>query len=449
MKRYALILCLVVALPALLCAQQKPLFAEWDFVRQNKSTATGGDFLQEGRYHATRGADAWISFESIRSSASPFLSKDSEPSCACTTVGDCWVVEMPVKELDKGALVDVVVPLQTLPNEESHRFVAEYRDGKQWRPIIPVGEDGANYATAPVKRYGQFWHSFRLEKPIKRGTIAVRLRQIDDEVERSFIARRTFHAQIICHPEVEVRDTTRVLFLGNSYTFYNTLPYIFKQMALRAGHYTDCVVSVVGGYSMEQHRVLGPTIEKVEAGGYDYAVLQEQSYELVFTDTEDDMGRMEQMGEMVAFVRQHNPKVQPVISLTWGRKTGSNTLRKNAQLLVDKYPQFFGSYEAMQSRLNEMVALQSRRFDTKVALQGAAWQIVRRERPDLVLYTNDGSHPSYTGSYLAAAVTYLTLFPEPFGADSFDGFLAPEVAAYLRSVAERVVLKGEHSVPIK
>ena len=71
---------------------------------------------------------------------------------------------------------------------------------------------------------------------------------------------------------------------------------------------------------------------------------------------------------------------------------------------------------------------------------GIAWEIVRRERPEIDLYVKDGSHPSYAGSYLAAAVGYLTLFKEPFKADT-PVLLDPEVAKYLRSVAERVVLK--------
>ena len=84
-----------------------------------------------------------------------------------------------------------------------------------------------------------------------------------------------------------------------------------------------------------------------------------------------------------------------------------------------------------------------RKIDAKIAQQGPAWQITRHERPDIELYVKDGSHPSYAGSYLAAAVSYLTIFGEPFGEDTSNGILDAEVAKYLRSVAERVVLKGE------
>lgn len=71
---------------------------------------------------------------------------------------------------------------------------------------------------------------------------------------------------------------------------------------------------------------------------------------------------------------------------------------------------------------------------------GVAWSRVRSERPDIELYAADGSHPSYAGSYLAAAVICTTLTGAPFGAAPSDGLLDPDTAAYLRRVAEQTVL---------
>jgi hypothetical protein len=44
---------------------------------------------------------------------------------------------------------------------------------------------------------------------------------------------------------------------------------------------------------------------------------------------------------------------------------------------------------------------------------------------------------------LAAAVAYLTVYKQPFAQNPYNGLLKASTAAYLRSVAERVVLKGE------
>lgn len=46
-------------------------------------------------------------------------------------------------------------------------------------------------------------------------------------------------------------------------------------------------------------------------------------------------------------------------------------------------------------------------------------------------------------AYLKACVNYLVLFGERFGADPADCGLNPDKAAYLRSVAEQIVLGNE------
>jgi hypothetical protein len=70
-----------------------------------------------------------------------------------------------------------------------------------------------------------------------------------------------------------------------------------------------------------------------------------------------------------------------------------------------------------------------------------AFDLVRKERPDINLYHTDNYHQSNEGSYLKSCVNYLMLFGEPFGDNPADCLIDKDVARFLRSVAERVVLK--------
>ena len=150
-----------------------------------------------------------------------------------------------------------------------------------------------------------------------------------------------------------------------------------------------------------------------------------------------------EMGKMVARVKEYSPKAECIIELTWGRRNGiSTTKNKKFADLVNGYPEFFKDYSSMQKVITTKATAMAQKLGTKISPVGIAWEIVRAERPEIELYTKDGSHPSYAGSYLAAAVGYLTLYNEPFKADT-PIRLKGDVARYLRSVAERVVLKGE------
>ena len=446
MKRILLLFAVAFLIPSATFAEGKVKHAEWFFAQKKKNFIAEADFLQTSRYYATTGDEAWFRFEGADKCARPTLNRNSELSYSNTREGDCWYFEMPVEELPKGSVIDLWAPFHAYPTGEGHRFVVEYRDGTKWLPLMPTSEDGANYRTAKISRAGHIWHSFRLQKPIKRGVVSVRIRQIEKWCGASYVAllsRSGVHPQMICHPAPELRDTTRILFIGNSATYCNTYPFIFKDIAMREGHYADCRMTFVGGFTMTDHLKYGPTIEAIEAGGYDYAFFQCHSYKRIFNGTEDDMGVLQPMKDIVALTRKHNPEVQPLIALAWARKYGNNHISKRDKPLIEKYPTFFSNFEAMQTRLNEVVANEAKSVGAKAACYGHAWQIVCRERPEIELYAADGAHPSYTGSYLAAAVAYLTIYGEPFGANPSDGRLDAETAAYLRSVAERVVLKGE------
>jgi hypothetical protein len=213
-----------------------------------------------------------------------------------------------------------------------------------------------------------------------------------------------------------------------------------KELAWNEGHYLDCTLYFHGGYSMKKHLADHVSRETVEVGGFEYAFLQDQSISSLRIGTSADHNVVGEMGKMVARVKKYSPNAKCIIEMTWGRKDGDNTTKSKAlQDIKTAHPEFFESYDAMQKVIIKNTTAMAQELGVGLSPVGVAWEIVRRERPDIELYVKDGSHPADAGSYLAAAVGYLTLFKEPFKADT-PIRLNPEVAKYLRSVAERVVL---------
>ncbi|MBP5155233.1 MAG: hypothetical protein J6252_01480, partial [Clostridia bacterium] len=79
-----------------------------------------------------------------------------------------------------------------------------------------------------------------------------------------------------------MRKTVRVLFIGNSYTYYNDLPSVFQTMCAEKGvtAFTDQVTA--GGYTLahfvsESNEYGIKLRELLKSNKYDYAVIQEQS----------------------------------------------------------------------------------------------------------------------------------------------------------------------------
>lgn len=426
---------LTVTLSLSLSAQSQK-HVEWGF-----STKHTAHYLEKGHYHASEGKGE-IEFVGKKATATVGVRKNY-PAAEGTRKGDYWLMSIPVENIKAGTTIDVWFPFLAEPSDTPHAFAWEYLDGKEWKAVLPADKKGVNCHSTTSSKWPRFlWSSITLEKGIKNGNLLIRLRHCDKGTTKSSLygGGSGNSPKIAIYDNATPKDHTRILFLGNSYTYCNEYPMLLKELAWYEGHHIEGVTYQHGGYTIKQHLNDKVSQETVAQGGFDYAFLQGQSLSALrigIPSNEDVVG---DMGKMVAKVKEYSPNAKCIIEMTWGRKNGNDaTKSKKLQSLVQAHPEFFVSYEAMQKVITANTTAMAKELGVGLSPVGVAWEIVRRERPDIDLYVKDGSHPSYAGSYLAAAVGYLTLFPEPFKADT-PIRLNPEVAKYLRSVAERVVL---------
>ena len=64
----------------------------------------------------------------------------------------------------------------------------------------------------------------------------------------------------------------------------------------------------------------------------------------------------------------------------------------------------------MQREITEEYSDLAKKTGAKVAPVGIAWENALKANPDLILHTEDKSHPNPVGSYLAACVFYSTFY---------------------------------------
>ncbi len=185
---------------------------------------------------------------------------------------------------------------------------------------------------------------------------------------------------------------TRILFIGNSYTYFHNLPAMVAALAADGHHgRVDFTMAAPGGWRLKDHWEKG-TLPILRRGKWDFVVLQEQStlgfnY---FVDGETHVGSDEVFRpyaeKWAAEIRAGGGT--PVFYLTWSRRTSPGD----------------------QSALNYAYTTAAKAAAARVAPVGIAWAEVREQYPDFDLYASDGSHPSSAGSYLAACVLYATIF---------------------------------------
>ncbi len=197
------------------------------------------------------------------------------------------------------------------------------------------------------------------------------------------------------------RDTIDVFFLGNSYVYYNNLADQLSAMSeglsgpvVRTEHHLH------GGFSLRRHlddghlpRALGVGAET--GNGWDIIVIQEHS-QLGVPYADPEAGSLGDPGPFLQGAAQVTRMVEdlgarPVFYMTWAKEA-------------------FPSQTTTLARVYDEAGRQNRAV---VAPVGLAWARVREERPDIVLFHPDGSHPSPAGTYLAACVFYAQLTGQP------------------------------------
>jgi len=233
--------------------------------------------------------------------------------------------------------------------------------------------------------------------------------------------------------DTAVEKTYSILFIGNSYTYYNDMPTaIFKQFAISAGYKVEVNAITNGGHKLsefaEPSDEFGARVESVLKSDkrYDYIILQEQSLRPTL---EGDVNKFyDAVRNLAERIRKTGAK--PILYSTWGRKTGSTELNKYSFTNETMTWKLAASYQTIGDEL-----------EIDVAHAGLAFYDVFTNHSDIELYNLDKSHPSYEGSYLAATTLFAKIFNLNPTTVSYTGRLSQEKADILCEAAKRVVFE--------
>ena len=177
----------------------------------------------------------------------------------------------------------------------------------------------------------------------------------------------------------------KVLFIGNSYTFYNEMPKLLETIANGNGESLETHQVTKGGWYLhkyldEQNEFQDRLMALIAENHYDACFLQEQSMcpFLAYDRFADGANRL--MKRMEGVVDEF------ILYQTWARKEGSPSLEKHSLT-----PEQFG----------EGIVLAYERFGQEAGLRvssvGRKFAAFRKIDDETDLYNEDKSHPSYAG----------------------------------------------------
>lgn len=226
--------------------------------------------------------------------------------------------------------------------------------------------------------------------------------------------------------QAQTTPPQRVLFVGNSYTYFWNLPQQVQAMAQESDLTLQTQQSTIGGANWGQHwrseRELN-SVALIKEGPFDAIVLQNHSMRTL--EAPDSVMHYGQLFSELVKAQD----AQVYIYVTWSRRW-------------DPY---------MQATITQVYSDLAAQTGATLVPVGPAWERALLLRPELSLYDPDGSHPSPIGAYLSACVFYIAFTGQspvglPHRLQSLDqdgeklylNILTPGDALFCQKVAEEI-----------
>ena len=428
--------------------------SQWVFssstVGQYNSAWTASNMLP-----ATSGSSGYISVVRGEANAGREFTRtvsSYKPTVSTMVEGDYWLYTLPVQRLEAGTAIEFDVTMTGEANSPKY-FIIEYLDGGVWKSVeedlLTAPEDPSvrySYKCSGVSTGTNYQHAtvmqtIRFENPVE-GAVQIRCRAVGRYTctggaqniaagsSATLLPPYGFTGSYVQNLGTATpSDTKKVLCLGNSFSYYSSPVWMLKEIAWNEGHYLNIKGHFKGSQTFAMQLGLSFSTDAIDIGGYDYAFIQDQSQNPALYGRDGTASIAANCTALADKIRAKSPSCRVILEQTWAFSASSYGGFSDYNT--------FDNYNAAGARAMAEAAA------TWLSPIGAAFKAVREGASGINLYHTDNKHQSAYGAYLKACVNYLVLYGTAFGSSPADCGIEPQKAAYLRSVAEQVVLGHE------
>lgn len=445
-------------------AASKPLLSQWVF-KDNKQTYSvswphmhiiGATDGTAGQITVVRGAD---------NSEVPFVCKviGNNPNVSTMVEGDYWLYTFDAN-VPAGSVVGFNATMAGDKKAPKY-FIVEYFDGGQWK--------SSNEDLFQAKENSSLKYTYKLSGEVKTGspdtyqyTTVMQTYKFENEVKDKLMIRCRVVGDMTCdgskqdinmasnsacslpdfgftasdvqiYPDVAITETRKVLVIGNSFHYYFNPVFMLREIAWSQGVDLKITAHLKGSQSFEKHLVLSNTLEAIEKGGYDFAIIQDQSKNPArLADKPESYAKVrENCVALAELIRKYSPSCDIILDQTWAYPNSDNSFGG------------YGSYENFDKLLAAGTREMALAAGCRVAPVGMAFAQSRKEHSGWSLYfSGDGLHPTRTSAYLEACVEYVMITGRKFQSPTVDCKVSGERARYMRTLSENIVLDNPEIV---
>ena len=256
-----------------------------------------------------------------------------------------------------------------------------------------------------------------------------------------------------------VNDSLKVLFVGNSLTYYNAMPQLLQQMLNEGEEKVKVEQSTFPGMQLRHHLVtlksnypigmqedpnnLNLTKEKLRNSNWEYVILQEGTVSFLIPGYVQNSLQSTFSNILAEFV---NPKTKFVLFETWAM---SKHFPKNYCIPIPNLDSAFQMTEYCSPKIENkeeeisLIATSCREIakSNKMILSknGELYYQFELRYPEYPLYDVD-SHPTLEGAFLNACIFYELISQKESNKLQFNGDLDPKTASIIKQFVSKTKL---------
>jgi hypothetical protein len=249
--------------------------------------------------------------------------------------------------------------------------------------------------------------------------------------------------------------TLNVLFIGNSFTFFNNMPGLFRNVASSSGAIEPNVASsAVPSYSLENHLSDPATLSAIDNGysgshqPWDVVVIQECNW-AAYAEQDEWCLSSFQTGALGLYdrIKLSSPNARIVFfenpafnERYWVPDWPAAQIGPDSMAQQDSIRRSYANIAYAHIPAN---SVSERKSDTEIALCGDAWVRNYSCPTGILLHDADCRHPALAGSYLSSLVLYSKIYNAVPTGISYTGGLDRQTADYLQGMAVAPVVNDE------
>lgn len=233
---------------------------------------------------------------------------------------------------------------------------------------------------------------------------------------------------LFLNPLHSQNTTKNILFVGNSMTYYNDMPVLFRDIANNKGKNVAVQMHTPGGSGFVNH-VTNPQVYNLFKSKEWHAVILQPGTGESAGATASVSTTVQRGQILIDSIRKYSPCAKIMLyEIPYGVPAATD----------------YATYFAVQTHIKDSITKMADLLHIPFVPAGESARMHYNTQQDLLLHnTYNDVHPNLNGSYLVASTMYAALFQEPVAGTTSFGGISQATATYFHTIADQIVLPNK------